>query len=435
VKPGGLLTAVALLAVLGGLVWWSNKKQAAAGKSPADSTIKLLTIPDADFKEIRIKKVSGESIDLKREDGKWAMTEPKPLRADQDEVGSMVSNLSSLSADKLIEDKANDLKAYGLGDPTLNVEIVKKDGKTAGVLIGDDTPTGSGAYAKLPNDPRVFTVASFVKSSLDKRPEDLRDKRLLTFDSEKLTRIELDNKGQTVEFGKNGNNEWQIVKPRPLRADNSAVDTLIGKLKDAKMDPLNPDADAAKKFNASPRGVRISVTDAAGTQTMEVRQDKDKNYYAKSSVVEGVYKVGSDIGDGLNKTADDLRNKKLFDFGFSDPSKVEVDGVTYVKSADKWMSNGKTMDNISVQNLIDQLRDLSATGFPEKGAGDVVFTATVTSNNGKRVEKVTVRQQGTNYFAQREGEPAIYQLDPNSVKTVRDAAKNVKEAAPPAKKK
>ena len=28
-KPKGLLVAVALLAVLGGLIWWSNKKQAA----------------------------------------------------------------------------------------------------------------------------------------------------------------------------------------------------------------------------------------------------------------------------------------------------------------------------------------------------------------------------------------------------------------------
>ena len=40
-----------------------------------------------------------------------------------------------------------------------------------------------------------------------------------------------------------------------------------------------------------------------------------------------------------------------------------------------------------------------------------VFEATVTSNDGKRVEKVTIRKQGTDYFAQREGEPSIYQLD------------------------
>src|SRR5205823_654359 len=174
-------------------------------------------------------------------------TEPKPLPADQDAVASMVTSLSSLNADKVIEDKADDLKPYGLADPTLTVQVKRKDGKTDQVLIGDDTPTGSGAYAKLANDPRVFTIASFVKSGLDKRPDDLRDKRLLAFDQDKLTRVELQAKGQAVEFGKDAQGEWQILKPRPLRADSSAVNGLVDKLRDAKMD-LAATEDAAKGF-------------------------------------------------------------------------------------------------------------------------------------------------------------------------------------------
>jgi hypothetical protein len=94
-----------------------------------------------------------------------------------------------------------------------------------------------------------------------------------------------------------------------------------------------------------------TVSDSSGDQTLEVRKDKDKNYYAKSSVVEGIYKIPSDTGDALDKGLDDFRNKKLFDFGFSDPSKIELKGATYSKSGDKWMSGAKTMDNASVQSL------------------------------------------------------------------------------------
>ena len=54
------------------------------------------------------------------------------------------------------------------------------------------------------------------------------------------------------------------------------------------------------------------------------------------------------------------------------------------------------MDNATVQNLIDKLRDLTATKFAEKGGGEPVFEATVTSNSGKRVEKVTIRSKATN---------------------------------------
>lgn len=435
-KPKGLLIAVVLLAVLGGAVWYSNKKEASAGdKKGTDASTKILAIPDDQFQEIQIRKVSGETEKLVREGGKWRLTEPKPLPADQDAVSSMVTSLGALNADRVVEEKADDLKQFGLADPTLRVQIKRKDGKTDEVLIGDDMPTGSGAYAMKAGDPKVYAIAAFTKSAVDKRAEDLRDKRLLTFDQDKLTRVDLAAKGQPVEFGKDAQNEWQLVKPRPLRADSSAVNGLVDKLRDAKMD-LTSTKDAAKGFASSPRIAVATLTDASGTQTLEVRKDKDKNYYAKSSAVEGIYNVAADVGDALDKGLDDFRNKKVFDFGFSDPSKVELKGASYTKSGDKWTANGKTMDNGSVQNLIDKLRDLSAAKFGEKGGGEPVFDAAVTSNNGKRVEKVTIRKQGNQYFAQRENEPSIYELDAKAVGDLEKAAADVKEAAPePAKKK
>jgi hypothetical protein len=60
----------------------------------------------------------------------------------------------------------------------------------------------------------------------------------------------------------------------------------------------------------------------------------------------------------------------------------------------------------------------------------------VTSNDGKRVEKVSITKQGNQYFAQRENEPSIYELDSQAVDDLQKAAADVKEAAPePAKKK
>ncbi len=443
-RPKGLLIAVVLLVILGGLIWWSNKKQVAASKSPATTETKILSIPEDQIQEIRIQHANGDVVDMRRDSGKWRLVQPKELPADSDASTSLVSAVTSVTADKTIEDKATDVSPYGLNHPTLDVTVTKKDGTKSELLIGDDTPNNSGSYAKLPNDPRVFTVLSFVKTSLDKNLNDLRDKRLLTFDSDKLTRVELAAKGQPVEFSKNGQNEWQIVKPRPLRADNAQVETLVGKLKDAKMDTSVSAEDAKKAASAFASGTKVAtatVTDSSGTQTLEIRKDKDKNYYAKSSAVEGIYKISSDVGDALDKGIDDFRNKKIFDFGFSDPSKLEIKNasspaVTYTKSGDKWMSGSKTMDNSTVQNLIDKLRDLSATKFPDKDGGDVVFEATVTSNSGKRVEKASITKLGSQYFAKREGEPSIYELDGKAVEDLQKAASDVKEqqAAPPLRK-
>ena len=371
-------------------------------------------------------------------DGKWQIAEPRPVGADQDAAKSLVSSLGTLNADKVVEDKAADLSPYGLSAPTLDVTIIKKDGKSQDFLVGDDAPTGGGTYAKLAGDAHVYTIASYVKTGIDKTPNDLRDKRLLTFDQDKLTRVDLQPaKGETIEFGKNNQNDWQILKPTPMRADGSQVEELIRKLKDAKMEATISDEDAKKAAAAYASGTKVavaSVTDASGTETLDVRKDKDKNYYAKSSAVDGIYKITADLGDGLDKKVDDFRNKKLFDFGWTDPNKVEVGKLTVEKSGEKWMNGAKQMDASSVQSVVDKLRDLAATKFVGTGGGAPVLDITVTSNSGKRVEKLSITKQGDTYFAKRENEPSIYQLDGKAVEDLQKAASEVKEFQPPKKK-
>ena len=428
-KPKGLVVAAALLAVLGGLTWWSNRKQASASKT-TDNTTKILSLPTDQLQEIAVKSPQ-QTVDVKRENGKWQLTQPEALPADQDAVSSLATAVSTLNADTVVDAKATDLAPYGLTNPSLDVKITRKDGKSDELLIGDDTPTGSGNYAKLAADPRVFTIASFVKANISKTPNDLRDKRLLTFDSDKLTRVDLQAKGQTVEFGKNNQNEWQILKPAPYRADGAQVDSLVNSLKDVKMDLSDDEKKAAAGFAEGARVATATATDSNGAQTIEVRKNKD-DYYAKSSAVAGIYKVSADFGKGLDKGVDDFRNKKLFDFGFSDPSYIEVKGVAYTKNGDKWQAGSKTMDNGSMQSLIDKLRDLVATGFAPQGGGEPVFDANVTSNQGKRIEKVTFTKQGDKYFAKRQDGPSIYSIDAKTMEDLQKAASDVKEAAPPA---
>jgi hypothetical protein len=434
-----LLIAALLLAVLGGGVYWSSKHPK-EDTAATETSPKILTVPEDQIKGLEIRKRDAEPVTLVRDGDKWQITAPKPMAADRDTVSGITSTLSSLNSDKLVEDKATDLAPYGLNSPSLQITITKKDGKTEKLLVGDEAPTGSAFFAKSANDPRVFTIASFTKTSLDKTPRDLRDKRLLTFNSEKLTAVELRAKGQSFGFGKNNQNEWQIVKPMPLRADNGKVEELIGKLRDAKMDTVIPedeDAKANMQFAmATPIGVAI-VTDASGSQQIEIRKDKENHFLAKSSVMDAAHRLSGDLGDSIGKTIDDFRNKKIFDFGFSDPNKVEIkDGAkvySLQKSGEKWMQGGKEMNAASVQTLIDKLRDLSAAKFVDVGFTTPVVEITVTSNDGKRVEKVLISKAGINFIAKRDNEPALYQIDPPVVDAIQVDAAAIKEPPPPPK--
>ena len=440
----GLLVALVVLAALGGGVYWSDKvKKAQEGKPAADAPPQILTIPEDQFQRLELRKAGSEPLLLQKNgSGKWEMLSAPKWPVDQESAGGVVNTLASLASSRLVEEKAAELGQFGLATPALEVTIGRKDGKTQKLLVGDDSPAGGGAYAKLDGDPRVFTIAAYSKSGLDKAPRDLRDKRLLTFESDKLSRVELTVKGQTVELGKNAQSEWQIIKPQPLRADGGAVEEVIRRLTDAKMDTtVTPEDEkkAAAAFAGAAMVAVAKVTDAAGLQQVEVRKDKENNYYARSSVVEGVHKVTSDLGDGVNKTLADLRNKKLFDFGFSEPSKVELrDGArqaSYQKLPDRWMSGQVQVDATTVNAVVDKLRDLAATKFVDSGFAAPVFEATVTSNGGKRVEKVLISKQGASCFAKRENEPSIYELDPQAVADLQKAAAAIKAYQAPAKKK
>ncbi|MGA2329745.1 MAG: DUF4340 domain-containing protein [Bryobacteraceae bacterium] len=441
-RTRGLWIGTVLLVLLAGGIWWSNKsEEARAKRPPADAPPKIIDMPEDQLRKVEIRRAAGETTVLENKSGKWEITAPKPFAVDPQPSSSLISSLCSLTSDRIVEQKASDLSPYGLAKPGVEVVLTKKDGKSLRLLLGDETPTGNDCFASLQGDPRVFTVYSYVKSAIDKNSNDLRDKRLLTFDSDKLIRVELAAKGQNLEFGKNNQNEWQILKPRPLRADGGQVEELIRRLKDAKMD-LSVSAEDAKKaaagFASGTQVALAKVTDAAGTQQLQLRKDKDKNYYGKSSAVEGVYKVPADIGEGLDKGLDDFRNKKVFDFGWNDPTKLDVrDGAkqtSYQKSGEKWMSGGKQMDSTAIQTVIDKLRDLAASKFPDKGFAAPELEFTVTSNDGKRAEKVALSKSGNDWLARRENEPTLYQLDAKVVEELQKAIAGVKEAAPPPKK-
>ena len=437
-----LLVAAVILALLSGAVWWAKKHpESATTNAPAvAATPKLADIPAAQVQEIDLKKKDGPDLILKRQNNKWALTSPEALPTDQAAVDGIVSSLNPVNADNLVEEKATDLSKYGLNSPSLTVTVHEKSGKSDVIDFGDNIPAGSLVYARAGSSSKIYAVPSSAKTAFDKSENDLRDKRLLTFDQNQLTRLELTSGKSDIEFGKNNLGDWQIVKPQPYRADNFQVEELLRKLSEAKMDLAGSVDDTKKMGAAYASGEPVATakaTDSAGTQTLSIRKNKD-DYYAMSSVVNGIYKVSADLGKELDKSLEDFRNKKIFDFGFSDPTKIDVQqggsDKVYVRSGSDWKVNGKVMDAGSVQAFIDKLRDLAATKFVNAGFTSPEDTVTVTSNDGKRVERAEFAKTSDGYIVRRGNEPALYQLDAKSANDMLEASRAIKQTASSAKK-
>jgi hypothetical protein len=435
-----ILASAVLLVLVGGLYWSDHKKPNEGTAKASTDTPAILKLDSGAITKVELKNKDAEPIVLdKNGSGNWQITEPKPMAADQTSVSNALSTLSSLNSERLVDDKASNVKQFGLDPPAAEIDLTEKDNKTQKLLMGDATPTGNAVYAMLVGDPRLFTMPSYEKTSIDKSLNDLRDQRLITIDPDKISRIDLVRKNQEIEFGRS-KDEWQILKPKPLRADDIQVGDLARKLADAKMDLSGSDAsgsDVASAFTHATPVVTAKVTDASGTQELQIRKNqigKDKDaYYAKSSVVDGAYKVDASLATALDKGLDDFRNKKIFDFGFNDPDKIEMHSGSKAYFLTKggndwWAGNGKKMDQETAESFISQLRDLNASKFVETGFTSPTIDFTVTSDAGKRVESVSIAKAGNNYIAKRANDPTLYQLDANSVDELQKTADGLKPA-------
>ncbi len=430
----GLLLAAIVFFALAGVLYWSDHHKPAAEANTSAASPAILKLDQGSITRVELKKPDTPAIVLdKNGSGSWQITDPKPLPADQDTVSGVVRSLSSLDSQRVVEDKASDLKRYGLDPAAFQANVTEKGNKSQQVLFGDTTPTGNSVYAQLAGDPRVFTVATYVKGEIDKGVDDLRDKQLVTISPDKVSQIELTGKNGTIEFGRS-KDEWQILKPKPMRADSTEVGELARQLTEARMNLTGPDASEKAADSGFAHGtplVTAKITADSGTQELQIHKDKD-NYYAKSSVVPGAYQINSDLPKALDKKVDDFRNKKVFDFGYNQPNKIELhDGSKayyLVRSGDDWWQNGKKMDPASTDQLLGSLRDLSADKFPDSGFANPQIQATVTWDDSKRVDKVEIAKSGDGYIAKRENDPTLYHLDASPVDELQKAADGLKQA-------
>ncbi len=430
----GLAIACAVLLALSGTLYWSSHHKSSK-KVSASSTPVILKVNPATVTTLSIHQKDAAPVTLaKSASGVWQITAPKDFPADQQTVKSMLSDLSPLSGERVVEASATDLTPFGLDHPSFELDITEKGHAEQKVLFGDNTPTGDSAYAMLTGDPRVFTTYVFHKTDLNKSLADLRNTRLITAAPDKMSRIALIRGGEEIDFNRNHSGNWQIEKPGPYRASEIAVDGLGDALSGVHMDLAgegheNPDAAFA---HGSPVAT-VKVSAPVGEQTLEVRKDKG-SYYAKSSVVSGAYLIDSSIAGSLDKKLDSYRNKTIFDFSYNEPDEVQLQISTkggpaqswsLRRGGNDWWLNGKKMDADSVENVISSLRNLTATKFANAGFANPEIEATVTSSGGSHVEKVSIAKSGDEYLAKRADEATLYALDAGAVEGLESAAKAI----------
>jgi hypothetical protein len=442
-KFRGLLAAVVVLAALGGFLYWSQRHPNALQPKKAETPElpPLVQVQSEAVTGLTLRDRGAAPITLvTSEPGHWQITAPVTAPADEASVAHILSNLSHMRTQAVIEDHATDLSRYGLADPAVSMDIAEKGNQTAHLIVGDRTPTGEGAYAMVPGNARVCTIPWFMVETFNQPLDQLRDKRLLPFNVGDVTGVELDRSGQTIVID-HQQGKWQIEKPSVDRASGNSVDSLLHDLVNAKFDSSATPEQAAAAFAKAAPFETIKLTAGTGakaeTDTLEVRKAATGgDFYGRASVFPGIWKLDPSVDAALTKNLDDFRNKEIFDFAFNEPLNIEYHGngtdLTLVRSNADWFQNGKKMDPDSVETLVSALRGLAAGKFVTSGFTRPDVAITVVSLNGKLVEKVELQKtKDGGAIAKREDGPTLYSLDADAVSPLWSAASGVRPAPPP----
>jgi len=420
-------TAVLVL-VLGGLVgyiYFGGSKTPDGGADAKDKA--FAAVKSDDIEEIQVK-ASGDTTRLKKANGTWKIVDPVEADADAGEASSLTSSLSSLDVQRVVDESATDLKGYGLDPARLDVSFkVKGQPAEHRILLGEKTATGNDLYAKLPESPRVFLVASFLDATFNKTTFALRDKAVLKVDRQKADGLEVIAGATQLAFAKSGEN-WTIVKPLAARADYAAVEGAIERLSSAQMQGLAVNQQAsAKEYGLDAPSATMTIKSGSSSATLTLGKTENGVVYAKDASRPMIFTVAPTLRSDIAKDIGEFRRKDLFDFRSFTAAHVELTRGSgtqvFDRSKDKdgkdiWKDGaGKTVDVMKVEDLLTKVSGLRAASFEPAVHASLkspVLTVVATfdrAGQDKGTETVIFGRAGADVFAGRADEPGAAKLD------------------------
>jgi hypothetical protein len=420
----GLTSTIVAAVVLAGLLGYIFFVDAERPESGADAREKVFAAVESDkIDEIQVTTGGETSRLVKRADG-WELVEPVKADADAAEVTAITSNLGSLEVQRVVDEKPADLAQYGLNPPRVDVAFRLQDEKDfRHLLVGEKTPTGGDMYAKLQGSDRVFLVASYLDTTFNRTPFDLRDKRVLAFDRDKADLVELTSGGETLRLAKKGD-AWWIQHPVVARGDFGAIEALVTRLNSAQMQRIvEPEAKDLKQYGLAKPAVTAAVGAGSSRATLTLGSVQDGAAYAKDASRPMIFAVEESLVSELKKTAGDLRRKDVFDFRAYNASRIEIaragEKIAFEKTKDQdgkeiWKNAaGATVDTAKVDDVLNRFANMRAESFRQDrpaALGTPEISVTVTFDEGK-TETVHFAKAGDDVYANRPDEPGYAAIE------------------------
>ena len=361
-RTAGILATVLL--ALGGLATWDEWQTKRDDKKKETENLLLSLEVDKIIGIEFSNKEPKEPVDISMERslGKWRITRPIKVLADQPAVDNLLTTLRDYKYEKVVSESDPDLASFGLDKPRRVIQLKTEKGSTT-LLVGTNAPVGYSVYAMIEGSGKVHVGSQHLAVSTGKSLHDFRDKAILSVDSTKVSQIELIRPGHPALKIEKKDNVFSIVRPEVLPADQTAVRVFLDDIGRANATAFfdNPDEKLKKAFNGKVLAeVRLKSADDPVTNLKFI--EKDKKIQAWLGGAEAIAELNDDIKGKLAKTASDFRDRKIFSFSGDKANEVTLDGKVFKKQNGDWFSADDATKGVpQIRSLLVDLEFAKAT--------------------------------------------------------------------------
>ena len=306
--------------------------------------------------------------------------------------------------------------------------------------MGGKLADGSGLYAKTPDKTRIFTVASFALSSLDKKPFDLRDRDLLHVKRDAVKTLEIAGPEGGYALAKNDKGEWAFTKPLATLAGRWSVDGILGTVESLRMEVGGGGRRRRGQGREEVRPRQARAHRDPGPRGRHHQGPGDRLLGRGQEVVrppEGRRPGRGDSGrpggrprqghEGAAQQAApggrDLRDRGLRRDGGRDHQGLREDhdqGRAGLRLA-KWKRtspDAKDLETTKVEDALFKVGGIEVAEFLDQPKGPEaygfeapVFTLLIRSGAGKGEQKIEIGKKDGSVYARRPGDAAVLKLD------------------------
>jgi len=273
----------------------------------------IFNIPVFEVQALSLQMRNPEAVgdsDLKvriaRTNSGWMFESPLTAEANASQVSNTINTLTAARVVEFKSLETGDPVLQGLEDPTMRITL--HGNKRQQTLIIGNKITANGRdvfpsyYARIENNPTVFTVEAITFDRLRKAEEILRERSILNFKPENLTSIDLSEGELMVRLQKLETGNWQIIESnkeagiQPYRTDSTIVAKLIENLKNLRASgfaidtPTPADLDRLG-FNNPRRKIQMTLGNKKTVLLLAHPENENEKLYARSNRAEYVYSV------------------------------------------------------------------------------------------------------------------------------------------------